>query len=377
MKNKQPAHAHATNLPDERSDRLVRNLTELYSVNLPAGLSWTEIEQKHREYQLLSKREGTMQQPTTSEKNIFLAKRKQWSTSRRWTITAAAILVAVVLTAAAVVTPPLRNLFNQDPQAHRVLNQFIELQQSQTMDGATVQLEAAYADSNLVIIGYSITTAEKDVSASFTAVTPQGQVLSEFNGAGSESNWSSLGSKETNASYFIAFNTSDILSPPQEFTLHLTGEVDQGNISQIKLGHKPHVLGKLSFEVSVPLHQGKILTPHQRVTVHGRAATLERVVITPTLTSIFISGFPEENPDQSLAYLVIPDTLDIQNKSYHALSSSPDEAQGNGTTWVLLYSADLSQLRGTWKLTVVGEPTSSFAQGKPERTIWTFQFAVS
>jgi hypothetical protein len=376
MKNKQPDHAHA-NLPDERSDRLVRHLTELYSVNLPAGLSWTEIEQKHRAYQLLSMREGTMQQPTTSGKNVFPAKRKQWSTSRRWTITAAALLVAVLFTAAAVVTPPLRNLFNQDPQAHRVLNQFIELQQSQTVNGVTVQLEAAYADSNVVIIGYSITAAEKDVSASFTAVTPQGQVLSEFNGAGSESDWSSLGSKETNASSFITFNTSDVLSPPQAFTLHLTGEVGHWDISQMKLGHKPQILGKLSFEVSVPLHQGKILTPHQRVTVHGRATTLERVVITPTLTSIFISGFPEENPDPSLAYEVPSGTLDIQNKSYNFLSSGPDEAQGNGTTWVLLYPDDLSQLRGMWKLTVAGGLASSFEQGGPGGTIWTFQFAVS
>jgi hypothetical protein len=376
MKKKQSDRAHATNLPDERSDRLVRNLTELYSVKLPSELSWTEIEQKHRAYRLLSKREGTMQQPTTSEKNVFLAKSKQWSTSRRWTIAAAAILVAILFTAGTIVTPQLRNLFNQDSQAHRVLNQFIELQQTQIVDGVTVQLEAAYADSNLVIIGYSITTAEQNISASFTAVTPQGQVLSEFNGAGSE-NWSFLGSKETNASYFIAFNTSDMLSPPQELTLHLTGEVGRWNISQIKLGKKPQILGKLSFEVSMPLHQGKILTPHQRVTVDGQATTLERVVLTPTLTSIFISGFPEENTDQSLAYEVPVGTLDIQNKSYRFLSSGPDEAQGNGTTWVLLYPNDLSQLRGTWKLTVVGGLASSFEPGGSGGTIWTFQFAVS
>jgi len=377
MKKKQPDHAHATNLPDERSDRLVRNLTELYSVKLPAGLSWTEIEQQHRAYQLLVKMEGTMQQPTTSEKHVLLAKRKQWSTSRRWIITAAAILVAVLFTAGAVVTPQLRNLFNQDAQAHRVLNQFIELQQTQIVAGVTVQLEAAYADSNLVIIGYSITTAEQDISAGFNAVTPQGQVLSEFNGAGSASNWSFLGSKETSASYFIAFKTSDILSPPQELTLHLTGQVGRWNIAQIKLGKKPQILGNLSFEVSVPLHQGKILTPHQRVTVHGRTATLERVVITPTLTSIFISGFPEENTDQSFDYEVAVGTLDIQNKSYSFLSSGPDEAQGNGTTWVLLYPNDLSQLRGTWKLTVEGGIESSFEQGGSGGTIWTFQFAVS
>lgn len=377
MKHKQSNHALYTNLPDERSNalqnRVVRNLTELHSVKLPPGLSWAEIEQKHQEHLLVQKKGKNMQQSTAPEKKIFLAPRRQLSFPRRWTIAAAVMLVTILLTAAAVVTPQLRNLFNQNSQTQRVLNQFSELHQSQTVDGATVQLEAVYADANLAIIGYSITTAEKDVSASFTATTPQGLALSEFTGVGGYDNWSALGSKETNATYFIAFNTSDILSAPQELTLHLTGEVTQGNISQAKLGQKPQVLGNLSFDVSATLHKGKILTPHQSVTIHGRTAMLERVVITPTMTSIFVSGFTENNPGQKLVYLVEPDSLVVQNKSYKALSSSPDETQDNGT-WVLLYTNNLSQQHGTWKLTVVGEPN---VLGTQELTTWTFQFSVS
>jgi hypothetical protein len=377
MKHEQPDNSRYTDLLDQSSDssqtRLVHNLTTLYSVQLPPTLSWAEIEKKHRECHHVQKKEIGMQQRAVAAKKVRLTSSLLLRPSRRLGIAAALTLIVMLLSAAAaaaLITPQLRGLFNQFPPTQRILqaNQFSELHQSQTVGGATVQLEAAYADSNLLVVGYSISAPSADTYVEFTAVTQQGLTLPEFTGGGSDLN-------ATNAPYFTAFNTSDITSPQQQLTFQLSGPVTQGTLSQAKLGHKSKMLGHVSFTISVPLHMGKILTPHQSVTINGQTATLERVVITPTLTSIFVSGLVKSTIVNG--YSTLPSgtseyaTLDVQNRSHNARDGSPDDTQKNGT-WVFQYTDNLYHSSGTWKLTI-GQRVDS---NQLIPTIWTFQFSV-
>lgn len=376
MKHEQPDNSRYTDLLDRSSDssqtRLVHNLTTLYRVQLPPTLSWAEIEKKHRERHQTQKKKAYMQQPPVTETKVGLLSGIPLRPSRRLGIVAALALIVMLLSAAALITPQLRDLFNQFPPTQRILqaNQFSELHQSQTVGGATVQLEAAYADSNLLVVGYSISAPSADTNVEFTAVTQQGLTLSEFTGGGLDLN-------ATNVPYFTAFNTSDITSPQQQLAFQLSGPVAQGTTTQAKLGHKPKMLGHVSFTISVPFHMGKILTPHQSITVNGQTATLERVVITPTLTSIFVSGLVKSTIVNG--YSTLPSgwsiyaILDVQNQSHDAGVGSPDDTQKNGT-WVFQYPypASLYHSSGTWKLTI-GQRVDS---NQLIPTTWTFQFSV-
>ena len=378
MKHEQPDNSRYTDLLDQSSDssqaRLVHNLTTLYSVQLPPTLSWAEIEKKHRERHQAQKKKAYMQRPAVTQTKVRLLSGIPLRPPRRLGIAAALALVVMLLTAAAaaaLITPQLSNLFNRDSLTQHILqaNQFSELHQSQTVGGATVQLEAGYADSNLLVVGYSISAPSTDTNVEFTAVTQQGLTLPEFTGAGLAD------PKAPNIPYYDAFSTSDITSPQQQLTFQLSGPVSQGTISQAKLGHKPKMLGHVSFTISVPFHMGKILTPHQSVTVNGQTATLERVVITPTLTSIFVSGLTKTTIVNG--YSTIPSgsddgaILDVQNQSHNARDGGPDDTQQNGT-WVFQYTNNLYHNSGTWKLTVWQRVDSN--QLTP--TIWTFQFSV-
>jgi hypothetical protein len=209
------------------------------------------------------------------------------------------------------------------------------------------------------VVGYSISAPNTDTYVDLTAVTQQGFKLSGF--SADELAYP----KATDAPFYDAFNTSDITSLPQRLTVQLSGPVTQRTLTQVKRG-QAKTLGNVSFTVSVPVHMGKVLTPHQSVTVNGHTATLERVVITPTLTSIYVSGY-STLPNG----FFVDSALDVQNHSSYPMSSGPDDTLQNGT-WVSHYTDNLYQSSGTWKLTVWQVNASNPLRSNP----WTFQFPV-
>ncbi|WP_201394075.1 hypothetical protein [Ktedonobacter sp. SOSP1-52] len=55
-------------------------------------------------------------------------------------------------------------------------------------------------------------------------------------------------------------------------------------------------LHTVTFSFTVPFHAGRVLTPHQTVRVQGIALTLEKVVVTPSETRLYIRGLTPPTP---------------------------------------------------------------------------------
>lgn len=391
MKHKQPEDALYADLLDQRQSdetlsRLVHDLGTLHSVSLPPTLSWTAIEEKHLEQRFPQRKVRYMEHYSVQEKQNSLARVTRTTPfrfSRRFGIVAAIILAMLVLSGLAMayvaISPLVRDLFKAYPPTHGVLqkNEFIQLHQSQTAGGLTVNLEAAYADSNQVIIGYTISPAHEDLNVAFTLTTKQGLTLPEH--LGGQVNYDAPISAAMES-----FDAGVITGSPQQLDLHLKGTVIKNAMIR-----KPETLGSMSFDFSVPFHIGKILTPHQSVTTNGQTITLERVVVTPTETRIIVSGLKNMSHNLLKDYVLgiaAPVYVSHTSKQYDYGSASPaSDNQQVYTSWIFVYPHDLYNNSGTWKLQITQTEISRHLQqnSTPTQraqgmrvTNWTFQLVV-
>lgn len=280
-----------------------------------------------------------------------------------------------------------------------------EVNLSQRLAGYTMTIKRVYADPNRVLIAYTIRPRVIghrlwDMSTNLTVTDAQGTVLPERSLVGY------VGGTEPETT-LQGFDAAAIAGAG-EFHLHLTvpwieameqlhapstprpgqpsgeefpGLPRTGAFGSVAIARPvgerdPWVqivrtYGPISFDLTVPVTPGREVLPQQQVRGGGVTATLERVVISPTETRLYVSGLG-------------PNTFGI-------LSTGDGEVRdAASTSWrwhgmtVYSFFTNLMAQHGNWTLAVKPMPAlrlppgvtppsgSTPARGGP----WTFHFVV-
>jgi hypothetical protein len=319
--------------------RYEQALEDLYTqAEIPSTLTWNNVQARRAQNTLQGK--CNTGQPTWLRSSSFGAKRVA-------VIIAAVLLLTIVggTTYAAggfdrVISAMLQPGYMQSsdplkPEMYTTLD-------LTSKDGQlTGKLEAAYADPNELILGLSanhskVPSAGKGGEwdlASGKVTTSDGIILSPMGDAttnGGDEVILGPGNTNTpvdpnNASILASFDTSQIKGNPT--SLHIHAEFSYFcigvNGAQCAPEARAHDIThpyKLTYDLTVPFHAGKVVNVNKTVTSDGKAVTLERVIIAPSGTRIFIHG---------LSYFKMPSHNDKSgndetklitgDQTYHAL----------------------------------------------------------
>jgi hypothetical protein len=151
-----------------------------------------------------------------------------------------------------------------------------ELDLSQTINGITVSLERAYADSNVVLVGLTVTGPDARYQPEVGGLsTVDGQNIPGMIGVGTGSK-AIMGNLNSSAMIYT-FDTSSLKDVPSELSLILDVDVADSPI----FGESKTLAGPFRFEFDVPFHAGKSINIGQTVEAAGVPVTLEQVVISP------------------------------------------------------------------------------------------------
>ncbi|MBN1367730.1 MAG: zf-HC2 domain-containing protein [Dehalococcoidales bacterium] len=194
-------------------------------------------------------------------------------------------------------TTIVKGLFNQYAEQieNAGLAQVMDI--NKTIDGVTVSLERAYADSNAVIVGYSINGPKNNYFAIPAKLsTDDGNLLQGMIGFNIvEDSDMILGDWRPgeHAAVLMSYDASSIEGTPKEINLHLEVNVDINiEISTLTGETDGNSVGPFIFNFTVPFHGGKNIVLNQTVETSGYAITLERAVITPWATRIELQTQP-------------------------------------------------------------------------------------
>jgi hypothetical protein len=223
-----------------------------------------------------------------------------------------------------------------------------ELDLSQTINGITVSLERAYADTNVLLVGLTVSGPDAryqpEVGELFTA---DGQKLPGMIGVGTRSK-AIMGNLNFSAMIYT-FDTSSLKDVPSVLSLILEADVADSPI----VGESQTLAGPFRFEFDVPFHAGKSIDIGQTVEAAGVPVTLEQVVISPwgaravlqlPKESHAITSMTLPNGDSTSAVLVT-----------HSVQYFPGDFMGQSGEWTMIVSELVSiidtpqqRLAGPW-----------------------------
>ena len=260
-----------------------------------------------------------------------------------------------------------------------------ELNLSQTINGVTVKLERAYADSNVVLVGFIVSGPETRYHANVGELsTSDGQSLPGMLGIGvvpgSDIILGDWGKSERVA-MIAAFDASMIKGMPAELSLRLETSIAESPI----FGENQALTGPFIFEFSVPFHSGKVIDVEQTVEEAGVSITLEDVVISPWATRATFRFQSQDNTFSPIVSLELPNG-DIKNVSFgkYLETSSAQYFSGDFTNehgdWTVVISELVFHPDVTKATEVPGSGGKAFT-GKAEDTKrlagpWIFHFQV-
>jgi hypothetical protein len=236
-----------------------------------------------------------------------------------------------------------------------------DMDMSQTITGVTVRLERAYADSNVVLIGYSAgLTDNLNIPAIATLTTADGQVLDGMMGVG-ELHTAGLGI--FNSASCFSFDASKITGSPSE--LSLTLKIDYARFqadNSDEINHKP--IGPFIFNFHLPFHAGKIIDINRTIESAGVPVTLEKVVISPYETRAVFQILPSEKVQDELVpvvSMVLPSgvsvdagssfSLDPEHQTFFTGDYTGEHGAGTLTLKEMVFRASsggVQRLSGPW-----------------------------
>lgn len=277
----------------------------------------------------------------------------------------AVLMLMVVLGGAAYVVIPA--VFNVDAGTRSLMagDLGVPLNLSRTADGYTVTVTRGYADANRVIIAYTIRSAGGQPLGRlrpFTAklTTSSGVPLIDHGG----------GTRGPDGAFLDSYDAGPISGNPSSVTLHLTIPspatlLETGGTS----GPGTDTGSPFSFTFTVPFFAGRVANPNEAQTAGGTTVTLERVVVAPSETRVYLSG--------------LGGTGLYADLSVDGWDSAHDSGTGvQGIVWQTpdgLIACDFPQAltgkHGEWTLTVKAGPATADGRqvtGGP----WTFHFEV-
>ena len=153
-----------------------------------------------------------------------------------------------------------------------------ELVLSQTIDGVTVNLERAYADSNVILLGFTVSGDDaRDYMRMGKISTADGQSLPGMYGLGVVPNSEAIlgGWKASElVGTIVTFDASPLEGSPSQLSLIL-----EIKTAGAPMGEAQAAAGPFRFEFDVPFHAGKSIAIGQTFEAGGIPATLEQVTI--------------------------------------------------------------------------------------------------
>jgi len=308
-------------------------------------------------------------------------------------VAVAVALILAVTGGAYSATPLITKVFGIDSGASDIVAKNLgeQVDLTRSVAGFSVKLNRVYADSNRVVIGYTVSGPPGrrvwNFSLGANQIVANGISLPGHGGVGdgpvAQQNaylqWfdaSSLQGSPSNVRLHITFPWIEAMeqvgplptaadSPPMQFppmpplrlgavaTLAPSGDA-RSSIRLIRVG------GPLSFDVSVPFIPGRVANLQQTVESTAGPVELRQVVVTPSETRLYLRG---TGPD-------IVGTLSLDG-----WTTDPSKvmqaswATSHGLTAVS-YLASLSDKHGQW--TFVARPAGENTAG----AAWRFRFVV-
>lgn len=304
--------------------------------------------------------------------------------------------------------PVISRIFEMIPSwQHLEESQLVQdLHLSQTVEGVTVTLEAAYADANQILIGYRV-SGLTDPRAHIGEMVLTDQEGTEFEGTTGvgvtgTSDLLKVRLSEGERSYVFAFDGSAVQGTPSHLQLHLEMHLSQwipltptqvasaayelpSNSSttvvlQPMMLREGPTLGKpFVFDFSVPFIPGRVANVQQTARAAGVVVELEQVVVTPSETRVALCLDLPEGPYE--AWSPIATLYTESGQSYDVTYERvKDGKQNDGRICSHLgLLASLYNDPGEWTLVVT--ELVGFDRDPPyEQTRlsgpWTFRFQV-
>ncbi len=308
------------------------------------------------------------------------------------------VLVAVLLVLAGAgygILPALERLFEVHTGTGAIIRDRLgqEVNIARTVNGFTVAVKRVYADPNQIVIGLVVSgpsdrtfnhiipwgdyreTGERAIGTSPVLTDSEGR---QYNGGmGGEQGATQNGT----APYLLVYDgpgIAGIHNLPAQLNMKLTiGELSAYERVGSAEFRNIVVHGPFTFDLTIPLERGRVADVNQTVWSNGMAATLERVVTSPTGTRVLLRG---AGPN-----------ADVRLKAGNSvLQLHPPDGQSiplkwtADSTWEYVSGDSLLDVHGQWELTVLPSPGSPTPSGtgpawtpvRPEGVSWTFRFVM-
>jgi hypothetical protein len=169
------------------------------------------------------------------------------------------------------------------------------INQTKILGNKKLTIEAAYADANRAIIVYtlssaSVTPKQFEIDIQGTLATRQGIMLQALSGSEDL-----LPGDPTTREGTADFDTAALPEQIRTLDLHLTMQIETLKTRQIHLPGGVSVMDPVetltaSFDFSITMQRSRIAHVNQTITVGGIPVTLQRVIVSPSETSLFVSG---------------------------------------------------------------------------------------
>lgn len=298
-----------------------------------------------------------------------------------------AMLVFVAIPVAAYQSlPAIQRLFGGDNGARLVMTSGLghSLNLSQTIAGYTVTVKSAYADSNRIVVEYMV---QQPDGQPLQRRVMSDSSLRDSHGAGLRF----LGGTENQGGVYLeSFDGAHVAPSSGQVSLHLViplfaalrgFDIASPQATPLAVSRaRPFV-----FDFTIPTGlrttttdepASRVVPVNQTVTVAGQTMTLERVVLSPSETRLYLRG-AEISTTQPLPVLTAGN-WNSQQPSTWAAGTPIDERiwRTNGGLVVVSFLSPLTNEHGLWSLVVnnreqvVGARAAPSVAGGP----WVFHF---
>lgn len=364
-------------LLDPALEAYARRLEEIYTGSeLPADLTWQDLRSRPAQTTLPGRRMTALRWVM-----VHPMHRKPMRVALIMAALAVVLMAAGFAYATGLFSPLLTHDLKSYPGTNSVLanKEFVTINQSKTIDGFTLTLEAAYADANNAVLGYSIKLpAEFKNDGHWWAFgidslrTTRGLVLPGLSSVGVRA-----------STDVISYDAGVIQGSPATLQMHaeITFGCDSSEDANGQLNNCSQKATQISkdlhwtFNFSVPFRQGHVINVHQSATDHGVTATLDRVVLTDSGTRVYLNGLPYgqlgQNNDTYFA------TLYIDHQSYGMYTYNQG---GSPEGLFIIFDDVLLGKHGWWVLDVQMQVESPGNQGQPPQMSkggqWVIHFQV-
>lgn len=226
---------------------------------------------------------------------------------------------------------------------------------AQTIDGQTVTLNYAYADSNRISLEYAVSgEAPEGTTYQFVGETLTDSAGNPFEsmfgggGGGGGGSATDAGTPAT-VSYSMvqqaSYDASGVGRDVDELKLRL-----QVSLQKFVADVPETTLGPFVYDFTIPFIQGQIVEPRIHVTANGQSILLERLMIAPSFTRALVcfDPLPEKNYAAVLNLTVNGEAILTDELASLAPASS---AQMDGC-YDLQINQSLYQRSGDWSLSI-------------------------